>query len=581
MVTTVFIELGIIIIIASAIAVVMSLLKQPLIIGYIITGIIVSPFFLSVIKSQDEIRTFAHLGVALLLFTVGLNLNIKVIKDIGKVSLLVGLGQVILTASLGFLIAQFFFTTLISIYLAIALAFSSTIVITKLLSDKGDLETLYGKIAIGILIIQDLIVVILLFVVSSVTNESSISNLIFSTLLKGAGLILTLFLVGYYLLPKITKLIAKSQELLLLFSIGWAFAIAALFGYLSFSVEVGALIAGVTLAFSPYRYEISAKMRPIRDFFLILFFVLLGTQIDFMGLSQYIVPIILLSAFVLIGKPLIILTLMGALGYKKRNSFLTGTSLAQISEFSIIFITLIAAVSIINSPFGIKDQTIPLISIVTVIALITIAGSSYMMTHAGKIYSLLSRYLKIFERKKGKKPDDHKFHQDETFPIILFGYNRIGYDILESIKKTKKKTLIVDYNPDTIDHLVKDGFDCVYGDAYDTELLNDLKLQNTKMIISTIPDLDTNLLLINKVRDCNKKAIIIVISHQIEETLRLYESGATYVIMPHFLGGHHIASMIEDYKLDLSKFLKKKTAHIKELRKKKRMKHEHPKHEKS
>ncbi|MBW2966591.1 cation:proton antiporter [Candidatus Woesearchaeota archaeon] len=571
MAISIFVELSIIIIIAVVIAGIMRLLKQPLIIGYILTGIIVSPYFLNIVKSTDAIATFAQIGVALLLFMVGLNLNPRIIKDVGKVSLVTGVGQVIFTSVIGFFIGKLLgFSTIVSIYIAIALTFSSTIIIMKLLSDKGDLETLYGRIAIGFLIVQDLIVIVILMVISSIPAGINLTTLALETVFKGIGLLLLLFLISVYIFPWVTKAIARSQEFLLLFSIGWCFAIAALFYYLNFSIEAGALLAGITLSLSPYHYEIGSKLKPLRDFFIILFFILLGSQMVFTNISQYITPIIIFSVFILIGNPLIVMVLMGLLGYTKRNSFLAGLTVAQISEFSLILIVLGVSVG---------HLTNEILSFVTIIGLITIAGSTYMIIYANKIYPYLSKYLKIFER-KGGKVDEHKYHKDGIYDIILFGYNRIGYDILESFKKTKKKFLVIDFDPERITKLAKEGFDCKYGDANDSELLNELKFSKTKMVVSTIHNLDTNLLLINKIRESNKKAIITVVSHQIDEAMKLYDAGATYVLMPHFLGGHHVSTMIEEYGLNLNKFLKEKIVHIKHLRKRKEIGHEHPKHEK-
>ena len=570
MAISIFIELSIVIIIAVIIAGMMRLLKQPLIIGYILTGIVVSPYFLNIVKSTEAISTFAQIGVALLLFMVGLNLNPRIIKDVGKVSLVTGVGQVIFTSVIGFFIGKLLgFSTLVSIYVAIALTFSSTIIIMKLLSDKRDLESLYGRISIGFLIVQDLIVIVILMVISSIPAGINFTTLALETVLKGGGLLILLFIIGVYIFPKITRAIAKSQEFLLLFSIGWCFAIATLFYYLNFSIEAGALIAGITLSLSPYHYEISSRMKPLRDFFIVLFFILLGSQMVFTNISQYIIPIVIFSAFILIGNPLIVMILMGLLGYTKRNSFLAGLTVAQISEFSLILIAL-----------GVKlgHLTNEILSFVTVIGLITITGSSYMIIYANKIYPYISKYLKIFE-KKGSKVDEHKYHEHNSHNIILFGYNRMGYDLLESFKKIKKKFLVVDYNPETIISLAKEGVDCRYGDASDSELLNELNLSKAKMIYSTIPDFDTNLLLINKIRESNKKSIIIVISHQIDEAIELYDKGATYVIMPHFLGGHHSSTLIEKHGLNINKFLKEKTAHIEHLRNRKNTGYEHPKHE--
>ncbi len=290
----------------------------------------------------------------------------------------------------------------------------------------------------------------------------------------------------------------------------------------------------------------------------------------FAPMIQYILPIIIFSAFILVGNPLIVMILMGLLGYTRRNSFLAGLTVAQISEFSLILIAL-----------GVKvgHLTNEMLSFVTVIGLITIAGSTYLILYANKIYPHLSKYLKVFER-KGKKVDEHRYHEHEVHDIILFGCDHIGYDFLESFKKIKKKFLIVDYNPETILDLAKEGIDCRYGDASDSELLNELNFPNAKMVISTIPDFDTNLLLINEIRRFNKEAVIVVVSHDTDEAIELYDKGATYVIMPHFLGGHHASTLIERYGLNFNKFLKEKIAHIEHLKMRKELGHKHPKHEK-
>jgi Kef-type K+ transport system membrane component KefB/Trk K+ transport system NAD-binding subunit len=563
----VLIELGIIIAITVFLGFIMRLLKQPLIIGYIISGIIVGPYLLNIASSTGTMNLFAHMGIALLLFIVGLNLNPKIIKDVGKVSLITGLGQVIFTSAIGFVISFLFgFSVISSLYIAVALTFSSTIIIMKLLSDKSATGTLYGKISIGFLIVQDIVAMLILMIISSIPEQAGGSNLIFQTIALGIFAFVGVILFGIFLLPKITKAIAKCQELLLLFSISWCFLISALFYSLNFSMEIGALVAGVTLSLSHYRYEISSKMRPLRDFFVILFFVVLGSQMVFANISQYLIPIIIFSLFILIGNPLIVLILMGLLGYTKRNGFMAGLTVAQISEFSLILITLGVKVGHLSDD---------ILSMVTVIGLITIAGSSYMIMHSNKLYSFLSKSLKIFE-KKGKKIDEHKYHKDENYDIFLFGYNRIGYDLLKSFKRNKSKFLVVDYDPETIINLAKEGVDCRYGDASDFELLNELNLSKAKMIYSTIPDFDTNIVLISKIKEVNKNAIIIVISHQIEEAIKLYDQGATYVIMPHFLGGHHASTLIEQHGFNVDKFLEEKFSHIRYLKERRKKGHEHP-----
>lgn len=566
----IFVELSKILAITVIVTGVIRLLKQPAIIGYILSGILAGPVILNIIDSTDTLTAFSQIGVALLLFFVGLNLNPKVIKDVGKIALITGLGQVLFTTSIGFFLAKAVgFSTITSLYIAVALAFSSTIIIMKLLSDKKDLESLYGRISVGFLIIQDFIAIFILLLISSLSNGTDLTSMAIETVLKGIGGVIVLFLLTLYILPGLTKVIAKSQEFLLLFSITWCFVIASLFYYLNFSIEAGALLAGITLSMSPYHFEISSKMKPLRDFFLILFFVMLGSQMLFSNVLQNIWIILGFSFFVLIGNPIIVMVLMGALGYTKRNSFLAGLTVAQISEFSLIVVAMGVSVGHVSQE---------ILSLVTAVGLITFAGSTYMILYSNELYSRLSKHLGVFER-KGKKVDEHRYHKDNNHEIILFGYNRIGFDVLESLRKIKKKFLIIDYDPEIITTLSKEGYDCRYGDANDSELLDEINFNKAKMVISTIPLIDTNLLIINKVRNVNTNCVIAVVSHQINEAERLYEEGATYVIMPHFLGGKHFSTMIEKNKLSMHKFLKEKIIHIEHLNHRKNLGHTHPTHE--
>lgn len=564
----VFIEVALVIVAATLISGMMRLLKQPLIIGYILTGLLISPYLLNLTESINTIETFSQIGVALLLFIVGLSLSPKVIKEVGKVSLIAGAGQVFFTLIIGFIITKFLgLPTTESFYIAAAITFSSTIIIMKLLSDKRDLETLYGKISIGLLLVQDIIAIALLVIISSFSSKIDVLGMLMTTVIKGAALVGIMVVISIYVMPRIGKFFASSQEFLFLFSIGWGLGIATLFNYFGFRIEMGALIAGITLSLSPYNYEMSSKMKPLRDFFLILFFIFLGTQMKTGSMSQVIIPAVIISLFVLIGKPLIVMIIMGAMGYSKRNGFLTGTTMGQISEFSLILILMGLSVG------HITQETM---SIMVIVGIITMAGSTYFIMYSNKLYPSVSKYLNIFERKVKRGEEKTR---EESYDTILFGYNRIGYDLLEAFKKAGTKFLIVDYNPKTTAELTRKGMNCKYGDADDPEFLDELNLKNVKMAVSTIPDFETNQLLIDKVKKANKKAIVITISHQLDEAAALYKKGATYVLMPHFLGGNYASMMISKYGLELEKFLEERKKHIEYLKKRRVMGHEHPRNE--
>lgn len=553
-----FLELGVIIAIAAALAIVSKYLRQPLIVSYIVTGIIVGPFVLNIVSASDMIATFSHIGVSLLLFVVGMSLSPKVIREVGKVSLVVGLGQVVFTTIIGYGICRLLgLNPLSSLYTSVALTFSSTIIIMKLLSDKGDTEKLYAKIAIGVLLVQDLLAVVILMMISSAQKATSIPYMIATTLLGGIGALGIILVIGIYVLPKITNFIARSQELLVLFSLSWALSLAALLSYFGYAIEIGALLAGITLSFSPYRYEISSRMRPVRDFFLVLFFIMLGYQMEFGLMVENLGIIVLLSIFVLVGNPLIVLILMGWLGYTKKNSFLCGLTVAQISEFSLILVALGMKVGHIGPR---------VLSIVTAVGLITIAGSSYLILYGDRLYRPIARFLTVFEI-SGKKIDEHKYHKDGNYEIFLFGFHRIGDDMIKTMRSLKKRFLVIDYNPETVIKLARKGIPCRYGDASDMEMLDELSVKNAKMVICAISDFDTTAYLIEKIREQNKNTVIVTLSYRVEEALELYNKGASYVILPHTLGGQHMSMLIEENGLEINKFLEQKLLHLNHLKK--------------
>lgn len=551
-----FLELSIVIFTTLIIGGIFRLLKQPIMIAYIIAGILLGPSVFGLIKNSEGFATFSQIGISLLLFLVGLGLNLKHIHETGKTALIITLAQVTICAGFYFLLSKFFgFNDITAIFLGLGLSFSSTIVIMKILTDKMVLEGLPGQFSVGILILQDLLAMLTLMIISSTSKGGDLTNIIFITLGKGFLLIGLLFIFSWKVLPSITKKIANSQEMLLLFSIGWCMAIASLFSLMDFSIEIGALLAGVTLSLSPFRLEIMAKMKPLRDFFIMLFFVFLGSQMYFQDIGGLLLPTIVFSLLVLILNPFIITVLMGKIGYTKKTSFLAGINFSQISEFSLILAGL-----------GLKTDQIDrsILSMLTLIGLLTITGSTYFMIYSEKIYLRLSPLLNFIE-KKGEKIDQRKRFSPHEHDIILIGYAKMGMPLLETFHCLHKKVFIVDYDPKIIQELSRHNIDCLYGDVSNLETLEELDLSKAKMVICTIKDIETNLVLVNKIKKINPTCIVIVLAHQVEEALMLYERGADYVIMPYHLSGYHTSTMIADLGLDLEKFLIEKKQHLSKL----------------
>jgi Kef-type K+ transport system membrane component KefB len=546
-----FIELSLIIAIGAAVSIIMRILRQPLIIGYIITGLLVGPTVFNLVTSGETLTVFSDMGIALLLFLVGLGLNPKVIKEVGKVAVLTGVGQVAFTTIFGYLIVSALtdLTTTATLYVAIGLAFSSTIIILKLLSDKKEQTRLHGKIATGFLLIQDIIATFALLFVSANGSGGLDANDLIQLAIKGLMLIAAMYLVTSRILPLFSKTIAGSQELLFLFAIAWGLGIGAIFKVSGFSLEVGALAAGISLAQFPFAQEASSRLKPLRDFFIVLFFVILGSQLDLSNIMAVLPLALVLSAFVIIGNPIIVMTIMGLLGYTKKTSFKTSLAVAQISEFSLVLLLLA------NKSGQVTTETL---SLMTVVGLITIAVSSYIILYDEKLYLLFERYLTVFERRKTKS--ERSKRQDNE--ILLFGYKKGGLEFIKVFRKLDKRFSVIDYDPEVIDTLEKTSVNYLYGDITDLELLEEAGIDNTKLVVSVITDFETNKFLLRIVEQLNPSCVTILHADGVTEAAELYELGASYVMLPHYIGSEKIGAFIKKNGFKKSEFKKFRNQHL-------------------
>ena len=551
-------DLAIIIIIAAIFAYIARLLKQPLILAYIAAGLLAGSVLPDFVKDVPTIDFFSQIGIAFLLFIVGLNLGFSKLKELGKISLITGLGQVVFSTLIGYFIAIYLgFSSITSAYIGLALAFSSTIIVVKLLSDKNDLDSLYGRISIGFLLVQDFIAIISLILLSSQnSNNASVINVIFVNLLKAVILFVWVYLMSRFFLNSIFSRVARNQELLFIASLSWCFFLAIISILLGFSVEIGAFLAGIALANLPYHYEISSKVKPLRDFFLVLFFVAIGVQIDIWSLDNIIMPVVIFSLFVLISKPLMMLILMGAFGYTKRTGFLSGLAVDQISEFSLILIVL-------GNRLGHVSQEV--VAIITLVGIITITISTYFINYGDKLYFVFSRFLNIFERKETIEKQ-FSSHKKQEYMLILIGYGRTGSILMKDLDKYKDKMLIVDYNPDIIKKLAKKGYHVLYGDASDIDFLQELRKLNPKIVISMIRHVDDNLLVLRFFKNEIRSSTIVLKGYNPDEALDLYENGADYVMLPLIAGAELLSRLIKDAVKNRGKILRYKNEHIKHLK---------------
>lgn len=524
-----FVEIAAILGLATLTGIIGQKLRQPLIIMFLATGILSGPSFLGIIHSYEQIELLAHIGIALLLFIVGLKLDLNLIRTTGPVALATGLGQIVFTSLIGFVIAiAMGMSYLSAAYVSVALTFSSTIIIVKLLSDKKEIDSLHGQIALGFLIVQDIAAILALVTLTtlgaSVTGDEPgyLSFLMIGA--KGVGLLVGVALLMKYVIPYLSQRLAHSLELLTLFAIAWAVLLGAGSELLGFSKEVGAFLAGVSLASTAFRDSIGARLTGLRDFLLLFFFIDLGARLDLTMVGSQLGASLIFSVFVLIGNPLIVLIIMGAMGYRRRTSFLAGLTVAQISEFSLI----VAALGL--SIGHITEETMGLI---TLVGVVTIFLSTYMILYSYQLYSFLSSPLKIFERRNPyREAAIDTLAEMEAVDVILVGLGNYGSGLMENLLRRKNAVVGIDFDPGALDMWRKRGVSVLYGDMADPEIHEQLPLKKARWVISAVRSKEMNLALTHNLRKDGYTGKVALTATNNQEAAEFEKAGADLVFRP-------------------------------------------------
>ena len=530
-----------------------------MIIAYILAWTIIAFIFPNFFNKYEFLNNFSQVWIVFLLFIIWTELSPATIQWLGTKTVLIWILQVIWSSIAWFIVGLlFWFDIMTSLYIGTATALSSTIVILKLLWDKDDLDSTYWRLSVGVSVSQDIFVMLFMSIVATFSALwwESIVHTIWILLMKITGVIVGLYISSKYLLPPITKIIAESQEFLLLFSIGRCFIVATCFEMLWFWMEIWALFAWITLATSPYRFEITSRMKVLKDFFIVIYFVLLWSNLSFnWNLNRWFIAAWLF--LVVIFKPIITMWLLKIIWHIKRNNFLTWITEIPMSEFSFILISMGISSWIIKDP--------SLLTMITIIWITSILISWYTTTYNMQIFKKLWKLQRFVPWNLNKKSQEKLWIPND---IIMFWYWRLGSELYKHFQTKKYKILIVDEHPNIINQLNTKWIDCLYWDALDLEFLQDINLTWTKMIISTITNSDVNLALIWVLKEKNPNLIIICVATHLEEAIMLYEKGMDYVIMPHYIWATYTKNMLEEFGLDVEKFMKKKTEQVEELKQK-------------
>lgn len=534
---SVFYEIALLVLLAAGVGFVGLMLRQPLVVAFIAVGVLAGPDALGLVSSVDFIETLSQISIAVLLFLVGLKLDIGLVRNLGRVAVATGLGQVTFTALFGYLICLAMgLDHVTSLYVAVALTFSSTIIIVKLLSDKQEIGALHGKIALGFLIVQDIFVVLAMVTLSAIGvglgEQSGGFWQVLQVFLGGLLMVGAVVLFIRHLADPLLRQIARSPELMVIFAVGWAASLAALGDALGFGKELGGLLAGVSLASTEFRDSIGSRLAALRDFLLLFFFINLGASLQLTTLGDQIGPAIVLSLFVLIGNPLIVLAIMGYMGYRRRTGFLAGLTVAQISEFSLIFMAMgITLGHIGNEAMG----------LVTLVGLVTIALSVYMITWSHKLFALCEPYLGLFERRHARREADDTdgAARMRGHDYVVFGLGRYGCRIGAKLQERGYRVLGVDFDPDAIAHWRRMGLDAIYGDATDPEFVAHLDMADVRAVVSAVPrergaltEADPQLALLHGLQAANYSGQVFLSVQKLADVDDLLRQGASVVLKP-------------------------------------------------
>ncbi len=535
---SVFYEISVLVLLAAAVGFLGLLARQPLVVAFIAVGVLAGPDALGLVSSTDFIETLSQISIAVLLFLVGLKLDVSLVRNLGKVAVATGLGQITFTVIFGFAICLALgIDWLTALYVAVALTFSSTIIIVKLLSDKQEISALHGKIALGFLIVQDIFVVLAMVTLSAVGvglggEEGSALADVALVFAGGAAMVGFVVLFIRYAADPLLGMISRSPELMVIFAVGWAAGLAAAGDAVGFGKELGGLLAGVSLASTQYREAISSRLTSLRDFLLLFFFISLGAGLNLSVLGEQVGAAIVLSLFVLIGNPLIVLAIMGYMGYRKRTGFLAGLTVAQISEFSLIFMAMGVTIG------HVSDSAMGL---VTLVGLVTIALSVYMITWSHKLYDWLEPLLGIFERRHAwREAEDANAGGSTQRPdFVVFGLGRYGCRIGAGLKSQGYDVLGIDFDPEAIANWREMGMSAAYGDATDPEFVAHIDLTGVRAVVSAVPrersalsDADPQLALLHGLQAANYRGKVFLSVQRTMDADELLNKGASVILTP-------------------------------------------------
>jgi len=565
-------SVGIAISVAAILAFIGQRLRQPLLLAYLLAGVLIGPKIgLGIVSDEASIQTVSEIGLILLLFIIGLELDLKKLLSAGKPVLVTGVLQFPLCAALGlaffvpfgFRMSGGDFSLL---YVAVCLALSSTMIVVKLLYDKFELDTLPGRLTLGVLIFQDVWAIVVLGVQPNLRNPE-VGKVLLSL---GSGVLRVgaTLLISKTVLPRVFRSVAKLPELVLIGSLAWCFIVCAAASGVGLSREMGALIAGISISTFPYNMDVIAKVVSIRDFFVTLFFVALGMEIP-MPSGGIVVLAIIASLFLVASRFVVVFPILRALRQGHRTSLLPSINLAQMSEFSMV----IAAIGLAYGHIDTKTATL----LIFVFAITSVA-STYLIGYSHPLQATLARWLsraslKDLDASDGAEDDADAGPEKD---VVLLGFFTDASALVHEYEMGEtpnaqamlERLLVIDFNPEVHAELSRRGIACRYGDVANMDTLHHAGVHAPRLVVSTIPDAilkgTSNARLLRLVRRLWPEAKAIVTASGPTSAIELYEAGADFVFVSRLHSATQMASIVEQALDD--DFAAVREAHIAQIR---------------
>ncbi len=527
-------DFALLIITATILSFIAKKTDQPSIVAYIFTGLLLGPVFLNLVTESHLIELMSELGLAFLLFLLGIEMNLGEIKEILRPVTNIAVWQTVLQTSLAFIIPIFLgFTMMETVVIALCTVFGATPVIVKLLTDKNEITTLPGKIDVGVLILQDiyLVIILALFSADSLSNPGEIGFTLTKIFLLMAGVASLSLLSSRYFLPTMFNKVANDKHAFFIHGVAWAFLFTALTIKLDLSVEVGAFLAGLGLGQVTYREELKERIRPITDFFIVVFFSSIGLQLTSENLFIYWKEAVIASAVLMVGNFLIMFYLIDRQNFTPKTSFLGSINMTQVSEFSLV----VGALAVSQGYVG-ND----ILGYLSLMALLTMTVSSYLINYNHEIYLKVEHLLERFKSDEKSDVDIKKFDNH----AVVIGYNETVRDLLPTLKENYEDIIVIDKNPDNVEELSNEDLEYIYGDFRHSEIRKSGSFDTAELVLSVEKDIMRQHQIL---RETEEETVTFLSTDSFEKAAELYERGADYVIMENKIAGEEVAELLKEF----------------------------------